>query len=148
MAALLPLGDFFLFLVPLVANGRRDKNAKGVKGLVDFRTTSLLDTRVILPAKGVACRSGDFSRLLRPTLRLYGGGRNGSLMVVRIVVTLELVRFRGNIFVVHTPFLCRVRRFRWRSGGFRTLNAVRGGIDSSSRHWSQQGDMAGREEGV
>jgi hypothetical protein len=40
-----------------------------------------------------------FSRLPGPALCLGSRGDNGSLMVVRIVVTLELVRLRGNILI-------------------------------------------------
>ena len=92
LAPLLAFGAFLFVIVPVLANARRDKSTKGIEGLVYLGPTSLLDTGVILPAKRVACRPRDLPRLLRSTLRIGSGRRSGSLVVIRIVVALELVR--------------------------------------------------------
>jgi len=51
LTTLLSLGAFFLFIILILANARRNKRTKSIEGLVYLCTTSFLDARVILPPK-------------------------------------------------------------------------------------------------
>ena len=92
LGTLLSLGTFLILVVCFLAKAGRDERAKGVEGLVYLCTTGLLDAGVVLSPKRVACGPGDFSRLPGATLCLGSERENSSLTVVRIVVSLELVR--------------------------------------------------------
>ena len=148
LAALLSIAAFLVLFVRICVftKTRRYKSTKRVEGLVDFCATSLLDSRVVLPAKRVACRPGDFAGLPRPTLGLGGGRRSGNLVVVRIVVALEFVRLRGNIFGVRATFLRRVRRLCGRSDRFGALDPVGGEIEGGGGHGIEQKGVSDCEE--
>ena len=67
-------------------------------------------------------------------------------MVVGIIVALELVRPRGDIFVAGASFFCRVRGLWGRGGGFSALDPVRGGIESNGGHRIEQRGVSGGKE--
>lgn len=109
LATLLSVRALLFFFVYVLTDALGNKSAKGIEGLVYLCTASLLDTRMVLPAKGVACRPGGFSGLLGPALWVGGRRRSGSLVVVRVVVAIEFVRLGGDILVVGVAPFCRVR---------------------------------------
>ena len=148
LASLLSIGAFFVFVVYVLTDGLGNESAKGIEGLVYLCTASLLDTRMVLPAKGVACRPGGLSRLLGPALCLGGRRRSDGLVVVRIIVAIELVRLGGDILVVGVAPLCRVRRLERLSGGFCALDPITVGIESDGRHGAQKKRYRGSRGGL
>ena len=67
-------------------------------------------------------------------------------MAVRIVVALEFVRLRGDIFGVQAMFLGRMRRLCGRSDRFGALDLVRGEIEGSGGHGIEQKGVSDCEE--